>query len=547
MKIIRIFFLINLSILLINTAYSQKWIKTINGNANGDDKALCITTDKSGNVYQAGFITRITTGIDICVAKYNSSGVQQWINYYAGPQIGEDKAFGIVVDNYNNVFITGYSEGLGSCSDITVIKYNSSGIQQWVYRYNAPGNSEDKAFGIVADNAGNVFVTGYITQQGSGTDIYTFKLNSSGTYMWGQLYYGNANESDKAFGIVADQLRKNIYITGFSTDSVSETQYTTIKYDSSGARKWVKLYNGVNDSETEDKAFGIVVDNIGNIVVTGSSTSEFSGLDFATIKYDSSGNQQWISRDGGLFEDKAFGIVVDSLNNVFITGSSYDSTSKNDCLTMKYDKDGILKWASKYNYPTNSNDSTTGIALSKSSNFVFISGTITVDSNNKDIVTIKYDATTGYQLQLARYNANTNINEYSTSIAVDTANNVNICGYVQNTTTSNDWLIYQYEKGQIIKIDLISLTVPMNYYLGQNYPNPFNPSSNFKLEIPKAGIVKIKVFDVLGREVTTLVNEYLKAGNYEVTFNLPNISTGIYFYRLTTDELTITKKMILAK
>ena len=89
--------------------------------------------------------------------------------------------------------------------------------------------------------------------------------------------------------------------------------------------------------------------------------------------------------------------------------------------------------------------------------------------------------------------------------------------------------------------------VPEKYTLSQNYPNPFNPSTNIRYEIPKNEFVKLIVFDALGREVETLVNEKQNSGTYEATFDASQYSSGVYFYRLTTDNFSDTKKMLLIK
>jgi hypothetical protein len=93
----------------------------------------------------------------------------------------------------------------------------------------------------------------------------------------------------------------------------------------------------------------------------------------------------------------------------------------------------------------------------------------------------------------------------------------------------------------------ISSTVPDKYTLGQNYPNPFNPTTNIKFAIPKNGLVTLKIYDILGREVTTLVNEVKTAGSYLVDFNASTLSSGIYFYRLESNGFRETKKMMLIK
>lgn len=85
------------------------------------------------------------------------------------------------------------------------------------------------------------------------------------------------------------------------------------------------------------------------------------------------------------------------------------------------------------------------------------------------------------------------------------------------------------------------------FYLSQNYPNPFNPATNIKYSIIKNGLVVLKVFDNLGRNIATLVNEKQNAGTYEINFNAGNLPSGIYFYKLQSGDFTDTKKMLVVK
>ena len=96
--------------------------------------------------------------------------------------------------------------------------------------------------------------------------------------------------------------------------------------------------------------------------------------------------------------------------------------------------------------------------------------------------------------------------------------------------------------------------LPINFALEQNYPNPFNPSTKIKFAIPTAGNngnqsiqTTLKVYDILGNEVITLVNEEKSAGNYEVNFNASELSTGVYFYTIKAGNFSDTKKIILIK
>jgi Secretion system C-terminal sorting domain len=89
--------------------------------------------------------------------------------------------------------------------------------------------------------------------------------------------------------------------------------------------------------------------------------------------------------------------------------------------------------------------------------------------------------------------------------------------------------------------------IPKEYSLSQNYPNPFNPSTTIKYSLPKDGFVSLKIYDITGREVKTLASEVKKAGYYSVTFNASNLASGVYFYRIQSNDYVMTKRMVLIK
>ncbi|MCB0748305.1 MAG: T9SS type A sorting domain-containing protein, partial [Ignavibacteriae bacterium] len=111
--------------------------------------------------------------------------------------------------------------------------------------------------------------------------------------------------------------------------------------------------------------------------------------------------------------------------------------------------------------------------------------------------------------------------------------------------------------GSIAKFDNLTLdgvtdvkihnATPAIYALNQNYPNPFNPSTTIEFSIPKTSFVSLKVYDILGREVSNLISELKNAGNYNINFNADNFSSGLYFYQLKVDNFIETKKMMFLK
>jgi len=108
-------------------------------------------------------------------------------------------------------------------------------------------------------------------------------------------------------------------------------------------------------------------------------------------------------------------------------------------------------------------------------------------------------------------------------------------------------ILYTETGGQITQIINNNKQITNGFELYQNYPNPFNPVTNIKYDLPKDVFVTIKIYDLLGREIKTLVNEFKSAGSHIVTFNGSELASGVYFYRLVTDRFTDTKKMVVLK
>ncbi len=114
----------------------------------------------------------------------------------------------------------------------------------------------------------------------------------------------------------------------------------------------------------------------------------------------------------------------------------------------------------------------------------------------------------------------------------------------------NPNMVYSYRAHRFLWKDVITnkgteSEIIEGYKLEQNYPNPFNSISNVKFQIKNPGIVSLKVFDILGREVRTLLNEYKQPGKYQVSFDAGELSSGVYFYKMTAGEFSDVKKMIL--
>ncbi len=117
-----------------------------------------------------------------------------------------------------------------------------------------------------------------------------------------------------------------------------------------------------------------------------------------------------------------------------------------------------------------------------------------------------------------------------------------ICAYA----LASDGKVLKFE-GEPFGIDPNNTTIPTEYVLEQNYPNPFNPVTTIKYSVPKAGIVKISVYDLNGKELLNITEKFHTAGNYIETLDMTNFSSGIYLYELSTEKISISRKLVLIK
>jgi Beta-propeller repeat len=364
-----------------DSAGQQQWVARFNGLGNGWDRAAAIARDSAGNLYVTGQSLGLGTGYDYATVKYDSAGQELWVARYNGPGNGEDDAVAIAVDGSGNVYVTGVSLGLGTGYDYATIKYDSAGQEQWVVRYSLPAS--DLARAIAVDGSGNVYVTGRSTGLGTLFDYATIKYDSAGQEQWVARYNGPANDYDDAFAVAVDSLG-NVYVTGTSLGAAPYSDYATVKYDSAGQEQWVARYPG-------PIARAIAVDSSGNVYVTGESAeTQTSNVAYATIKYDSAGQQQWVARYDGhrKFYARAQAIALDGSANVYVTGFSAETRSY-DYATVKYNSAGQQQWVAIYNGPGHGDDDAQALTVDGSGN-VYVTGNSPGRRTGYDYATIKY-------------------------------------------------------------------------------------------------------------------------------------------------------------
>ncbi|MCU7549945.1 SBBP repeat-containing protein [Chitinophagaceae bacterium LB-8] len=581
----------------------EQWAKKYNGPGNSGDGASSMAVDAAGNVYVAGLSNGGKTLEDYVIIKYNATGKELWVRRYNGPGNGYDNPSFIALDLQGNLYVTGVSLGSGGESDMdyATIKFDAAGNEQWVKRYNGPANQWDEATSLAVDGSGNVYVSGMSWSIENNYDIVTIKYDHNGNQLWVKSYNGPGNDMDRASSMAVDAL-ENVYVTGNSSLN-GALDFVTIKYDVNGKEAWVKSFSGSSDSF--DAGLVIVTDAFGNEYVTGYSIGSDTDYDFVTIKYDRNGHQLSIWKFDGIDNsmDIPVSLAVDASGNVYVAGTSRSKGSGDDFLTIKYDANGNAVWAKKYNGQENGADNAASLCVDIYGN-VYVTGTTQVGAGpfDYDYATVKYDAN-GNERWVKKFNGSQKLNDGTKCIGVDGNGNVYVTGYSAVSDGSTDIVTIKYgqtsasdfscgpkgdkvlvcHKGKTLCVAKSAVAAHLKHgdqlgncnastflsnktedaagaSLGEQEvggfrvsvsPNPFSTSAQMKYELPSAGTVSIKVYNMSGKEVATVVQGKRKAGMYRTDLSAADLGKGVYYYRalLSTGQNTntLTGKFVVAQ
>ena len=371
---------------LVNT---QAWVRSYTRDIYNNSSASTAVVDEAGNVIVAGSSQAPASSDDMLTIKYAGDGTPLWTNFWDGAAHLHDYADYLAADAAGNVYVAGRSEVAATTWDVVVIKYSADGQLLWASHYNRYGTNYCGPGGLAVDAHGNVLITASISF--ATTAFITIKYDPSGNAVWTNYYKGTVSGSDWAAAMAMDK-DGNVLVTGDSDGDGTGLNYVTLKYAPDGTALWTNRY--INGWTAIPSA--MTLDRDGSVIVTGDLVQ--SPHQYATVKYTSEGIPLWTnlvatpSYQGGNLPR----VVADIGGNIFLTGGTPGADSTNDNFTtVKLSASGVPLWTNSFFATNFDNLAPAGTAVDSAGNFYLACHSSGPGGTNADFVTIKYNTAGG--------------------------------------------------------------------------------------------------------------------------------------------------------
>lgn len=425
-------------------------------------------------------------------------------------------------------------------TDVLIIKTDKYGEVLWTTTFG--GDDNESASAILPTPDGGYLVAATTASFGAGgQDIYIIKIDADGTEKWHKTY-GDVLD-DRATAMVRAP-NGGYLIVGATQKDVTGRDAYVLRIDEQGNKLWSKNYGG-NGGEI---AHDVQVTRDGNYIIVGSTTSSGAGqFDVYLFKIDDNGNVQWEKTYGGDIWDIGFSVQQTDDNGFVVAGytTSFGAQAR-DFYLIKTDEMGNLQWSKVFG--GEHNDEAGVVRQTSDGGFLLAGFTVNFFSANKeysDLYLVKTDAQ-GNVLWSKNFGGEKS--EGASDLLLDDEGGVIIIGTTNSYSKDNDifWLKLN-EMGNITSVGSTPLEPPKTFVLEQNFPNPFNPETRIRYHLPVKSHVKLQIINLKGQVVATLVDEAESPGVHSLIFNAKHLPSGIYFYRIITNKIAETKRMLLIK
>ena len=467
------------------------WTKTFGGNNYDVGKCVQQTAD-SGYIITGFTTSNGNTGRNVWLIRTDINGDTLWTKTYGG--IYWDEASSVQQTSDGGYIITGYTKSYGNGgghSDVWLIKTDAVGDTMWTRTFGS--FSDDYGYSVKQTADSGYIVTGQTLNIGTGNNVYLIKTDASGDSLWTKSFGGSTHEAGYS---VLQNTDGGYFITGVTwSPFASLRDVLFIKTNNAGDTLWTRVFGNLM---SDDWSHSVQQTADGGYIISGETTTfGAGGYDVWLIKTDAAGDTLWTKTFGGTNDDYGYSVQQTTDEGYIIAGYTESFGAGNfDVYLIRTDPNGDIMWTNTY-----------GGILSDFGN------SVQQTANGGFIIT-------GYTIS---YGAG----------------------------AGDAWLINV--EPDISTINETHSNVINEYELLQNYPNPFNPETKISYQLSKNSNVQLKVYNLLGQEVITLVNKQQNAGNHSVTWNGINetgqqVASGVYYYKLVTDnEFVQTKKLLLLR
>ncbi len=463
----------------------------------------------------------------------------------------------IVSDGSGGAIISWQSYRGSATADIYAQRINSSGNIQWSLN-GLPVCVvvfEQDTISMVSDGLGGAILTWQDYRSNSGSaDIYAQRINPSGTMIWTANGVNICNQAAEQRGpkIIGDG-SGGAFITWFDKRAGNYDIYSQ-RIAAAGAVVWTTNGVATCTMSTDQLTPDICVDGANGVIITWTDYRSSTDFNIYAQRVGPSGAIVWVVDGVVLNNNVAYAqidpkIVSDGLGGAIVSWTDYRTGTTADIYAQRVNSTGAVQWTA------------TGVIICTASGDQIFSQ-LTSDGNNGAYITWEDHRNAGNSdIYAQRIASNAALNWAATGYAICTVSNDqlrpslvsngNLGALVvwQDYRSGNNFDIYEvgFNTTGIIAIENGGITIPSEYSLSQNYPNPFNPTTVINYQLPVSGNVKLSIFDVLGQNISTLVNESQNAGNHNIEWNAANYPSGVYFYQLEAGSFSLIRKMILIK
>lgn len=483
-------FVIFLPLILYSESHSQDSLWAANFGGLYNDCGNSSVRLSNGDMVIFGSTFSFGSGEhDMYLIKTDSTGNLIWQKTFGGA--GIEYGYDIIQTSDNGFALVGSTTSYGAGKrDIYLIKLNESGNEQWSKTFG--GVENDLGHSVRECYDGGLIICGTTSSYGSNTDVYLIKTNNSGDSLWAKTFGGSAGEtgssvretSDNGFAIVGNT---GSYGVGYSSIYLVRT-------DSIGDTLWTASYG----NDRADLGNTIEVTNDEGFIIGGTTVEDGDFYYNAyALKLDSLGVVEWENTYGGNYEDQFYSIQITSDGGYLFGGTTEGSGSRKiDMFVAKVDGGGNIEWDGQYG---------------------------------------------GSQ------------SDYCNSIIPDAGNDFHAIGYSYSESNGgSDVYILKLQGSGSTPVDEFPPLNDNYFELAQNYPNPFNASTTISFNLPRASDYTLTIYNILGQAVRQWKDLTYSSGSYSYIWDGRDewgtpVATGVYIYRLNSENYSEVKQMILLK